>query len=399
MRIVRRLNAHHDARIGVALIARVLAHAIGHHAARLGRGGHHRAAGAHAKAVHRAPIPRVVHQLVVGRAQGWVACMATPACPVNQTLRVLNAKADGKGLGLHRHTAIKQGGKGIARAVAQGQHHVRGGEFIGSAAVLVQHSQAAQLFGGVRVVGCRGAWLVQCHIHHALLKANLPAQRDDLRAHGLHHLHQLEGADVRVRLIQNFFRCARQNKLVHHLATQVAWVFDLAVELAVRERARTAFTKLHIGLGLQQVLAPQAPGVLRALTHRLTALQHDGLEAHLRQDQCRKNATGAKAHDHGAMLHLRGCGGHRVVGHVGAGADVGVACKLGEQVGFPCGGYIHVNDIDPKQCRFACVKTALEYREVCDVSRRDAQGLGDQRRQGLGRVVQREFEFGQANHG
>ena len=204
---------------------------------------------------------------------------------------------------------------------------------------------------------------------------------------------------MRVRLIQNFFRCARQNKLVHHLATQVAWVFDLAVELAVRERARTAFTKLHIGLGLQQVLAPQAPGVLRALTHRLTALQHDGLEAHLRQDHRRKNAAGAKAHDHGALLHLRGCGGHRVVGHVGAGADVGVACKLGEQVGFPCGGYIHVNDIDPKQCRFACVKTALEYREVCDVSRRDAQGLGDQRRQGLGRVVQRELEFGQANHG
>jgi hypothetical protein len=47
------------------------------------------------------------------------------------------------------------------------------------------------------------------HVGHALLEADLAAQRDDLFAHVLHHLHQLEGADVRVRHVQDFSRCAR----------------------------------------------------------------------------------------------------------------------------------------------------------------------------------------------
>ncbi|HPQ97732.1 MAG TPA: hypothetical protein PLN94_19310, partial [Thiolinea sp.] len=59
-------------------------------------------------------------------------------------------------------------------------------------------------------------------------------------------LHQLEGADVRVGHIQDFFGRTGLDELVHHLAAQVARVFDLAVELAVAEGASAAFTKLHI---------------------------------------------------------------------------------------------------------------------------------------------------------
>src|SRR5690606_26475407 len=71
--IVLRRDAHHDASVGIALVARILAHAVGDHAVGLGRGGDHGAARAHAEAVHRAPIAGMVHQLVVGRAQDGVA--------------------------------------------------------------------------------------------------------------------------------------------------------------------------------------------------------------------------------------------------------------------------------------------------------------------------------------
>ena len=54
--IVLRRDADDDAGVGVALVARVLAHAVGDDAALLGRGGDHRAARAHAEAVDRAAV-------------------------------------------------------------------------------------------------------------------------------------------------------------------------------------------------------------------------------------------------------------------------------------------------------------------------------------------------------
>ena len=60
-------------------------------------------------------------------------------------------------------------------------------------------------FSTVRPRTCRPPGLVfNQHVGHALLKADLAAQRNDLLAQVLHHLDQLEGADVRVRLEQNF---------------------------------------------------------------------------------------------------------------------------------------------------------------------------------------------------
>ncbi len=52
----RGVDADHDAGVGVALVARVLAHAVGDDAARLGGRRDHRAAGAHAEAVDRAAV-------------------------------------------------------------------------------------------------------------------------------------------------------------------------------------------------------------------------------------------------------------------------------------------------------------------------------------------------------
>ena len=134
---------------------------------------------------------------------------------------MLDAKTDGKRLGLHGHAALVQHGKCVARAVAQRHHHVVGTQLGGLARGLVQHLQAAQ------VAGFTGAF--DDHVRHALLKADLAAQRNDLLAQVFDHLHQLEGADVRVGDVQNLFGRTGFDELVHHFAAQVARVLDLAV--------------------------------------------------------------------------------------------------------------------------------------------------------------------------
>ena len=106
--IVRRRDADHDAGVGIALVARILAHAVGDDAARLRGRGDHRAARAHAEAVDRAAVRAVMHQLVVGRAEQRVAGVLAEAAAVDQRLRMLDAEADGEGLRLDRDAARVQ---------------------------------------------------------------------------------------------------------------------------------------------------------------------------------------------------------------------------------------------------------------------------------------------------
>lgn len=267
----------------------------------------------------------MVHQLVIGRAQQLVAGVLAQPRAVNQALRVFNAETHREGFGFHVDAAFVQHADGVARTVAQRQHHVVGAQLVIGSIVQVLHGEAAHLP------------IFDQHVTHALLKPHLAAQRDDLFAHVFHHLDQFEGADMRFADQQNFGWCASLDELGHDLAAQMARVLDLAVKLAVGKGAGAAFTKLHIGFGVQNLFAPQAPGVLGAFADLFAALQDDGFKPHLCQQQGRKNSAGAKTNHHGPHGR-RGIGmGHRVVVLVRRGPDVRVGFELLEQTRFQFG--------------------------------------------------------------
>ena len=112
-----------------------------------------------------------------------------------------------------------------------------------------------------------------------------PPSASIVRAHAFDHRHQAERADMRLGDVEDFLRRAGLDELGQHLAAEVMRVLDLAVELAVGERAGAAFAELHVRFRIEHRLAPQAPGVLGALAHHLAALEDDRTEAHLRQHQ------------------------------------------------------------------------------------------------------------------
>jgi len=233
---------------------------------------------------------------------------------------------------------------------------------------------------------------------------------------------------VRVRHVQDFGRRAGGDEFLHHLAAQVARVADLAVELAVGKGAGTAFAELHVAFRVELLLAPQAPGVLGAFAHGLAALQHDGLEPHLRQHQRRQHAAGAKAHHHRALtLKLPKIGrGLRdeAVGHVRGRSDVRVLVKARQQGGLvDAGGQRDIDDVDRQQLGLARVEAAFEDGELGNGLGGNAQRLGGQPGQRGNRVGHRgavglgftggiggaavfhrqggqgKFEFGQSHHG
>jgi hypothetical protein len=147
----------------------------------------------------------------------------------------------------------------------------------------------------------------------------------------------------------------------------------------------------------------QAPGVLRAAAHVLAALQHQWLQAHLRQDERGKQAARPEAHHHRAQAAAaaagRGLADDAVAG-VGCGPQVSVARRArqhGRVVTRSAQGEVErVDELDiglaPR------VVAAAEDLDVAD------SGIGqpEPRQHRLAerrlRVVERQAQFGDAQH-
>ena len=108
------VQGHNQPAVGVALVAGMLAHAIGHHPAFFRRCPHHKSTGTHAEAINAASVLGVVHQLVLGCSQTRMASRLPPAGCVNQMLRMLNPHAHGKRFALQLHTDLLQHFKAVS---------------------------------------------------------------------------------------------------------------------------------------------------------------------------------------------------------------------------------------------------------------------------------------------
>ncbi len=173
-------------------------------------------------------------------------------------------------------------------------------------------------------------------------------------------------------------RRAGAHELVHHLAAVELRILDLAVELAVGEQARPALAKLHVGFGRQDLLAPQRPGVLRSAPHIAAALEHDGLEPHLREQQRGKQPAGTEADRRcGRSVRRRRRLGDRVIGGVGREADLAILREALEHCRLV--GDLHVDDADEEDAGvfLARVVAAFEQREFEQLRIADLQAFDD----------------------
>jgi len=118
---ILRPHPGHQRGVGVGAAAGVQAHAVGHHAARLRRRGHHRAARAHAKGIHPPPA-RAGGQLILPRRQGRVPGGLVVQAGIYVALQVLNTHPNGERLCFQYHPGVGRLAEGIPRRVPAGQH-------------------------------------------------------------------------------------------------------------------------------------------------------------------------------------------------------------------------------------------------------------------------------------
>ena len=312
---------------------------------------------------------------------------------VDDRLRMLDAVADRERLGLHVDAAGVQHREGVARAVTE-----RDDDMVGADLLARGQRHAAHLALAI------GAGLDQ-QVGDLLLEADLAAQALDLGPDLDDHAHQAEGADVRLADVEDLLGRAGLDELRQHLAGEEARVGDLAVELAVGEGAGATLAELDIRFGVQDALAPQAPGVLGPFADLLAALQHDRPQAHLGQDQRDEDAAGAKADDHRTRPLAGVEVGRRMADELVAGVrrrlDVGVAAVALQQRGLGGGvADLAVDGIDQDhRGLLARVIAALEDGEGAELRVGDAEPLQDGGAQGLLGVVEGQAEFVDADHG
>jgi len=325
------------------------------------------------------PPGHVMHQAVFGGAD--LGDGAAKTRPVDHALGMLDAKPQGKRLGIDGDAAVMQHLECVAGAVPRRQHHMIGFDLL---ARFQRHTAQLPVF--------------DFQAGELAAKTILPAQLLDGLAQTFHHGDQAEGADMGMGLGENFLGRAGLDEFVQHLAAQVAWILDLAVELAVAEGARAALAELDIGFGIEHRTAPQAPGVFGAFAHRLAALQDDGAEAGLGQDQGGEQAARPRAHHQRAGKGPGRRMGREAILHVGAGAYRRLTREPPQQRGLV--GDLGIDRINISDGRaVARVVTALEDMKALQRRGIDLQPPDDGGPQRLGRVVERKFDIGQAQHG
>ena len=193
---------------------------------------------------------------------------------------------------------------------------------------------------------------------------------------------------------EDFLRGAGFDELGEELAGKMSRILDAGIELAVGEGAGAALAELDIGLGVENAAAPEGPGVLGALADGLAALEDERPKTHLGEGEGGHQATGAGADDDGPAARGGDVDGETVAG-VGGGAEAGEARENGGLVAE--GDVDGVDEVDRRAA--AGVVGSAGDGEAEEVVGGDGKTGQHRVAEGVGRVVQGQFEFGQAEHG
>src|ERR1044072_4571218 len=307
----------------------------------------------------------------------------TIATAVDQRLRMLDAHAYRERLRLDHDAARVQYLESVARAVADREHHV-----IGRHMRPVGQHHAADAAMALRAF--------DIEIVDAAAEAIFAAERLDLLAQAFDDRHQPEGPDVRLGDIQNLFRSAGLDEFGQHLAASVLRVLDLAVQLAVGERAGAALTELHVRFRIEHGLAPQAPGVLGALAHDFAAFQDDRAKARLGKHQRGEEPARPCADHHRPRRRWRRVGPEPIA-RIGRDCDVAVAFQALEQRRLVL--HLDIQRVDQRDRGFlARIDAAPEQRKAEQLGRRDAEPLQQRGFDGTVGARERQLQFGQAQH-
>ena len=126
---------------------------------------------------------------------------------------------------------------------------------------------------------------------------------DNLLAQRFHHSTQLIGANMRLRINQNFFRRSCLGKPFQNRFRKR--IFRIRSQLAIRKRAGAALAELDVRRRIELSRFLKMLHCGNALIHACSALYQQRTQTRARQIKCREQARRTRAHHHRALVILR----------------------------------------------------------------------------------------------
>ena len=277
---VRRIQCHQQRGVGIFSIPVGIAHAVGHHPTLLRGRSHHEAPGTHTEGIYRLGI-QMLRQLIVRRGQRRAdhAVLGSVDIP----LLVFNPNAHGEGLGLHGDAGLLQHGEGIPGAVADGQHHMAGGDYL---PLCRPHP------------GNRAPFQHQPGDLSA--EAHLAPQRENPLPKILHHFQQHIRTHMGLGVVENLLPGTGLHKLLQNPAD--SGVVHPGVQLAVGEGAGSPLAELDIAGRIQLPGGEKLLHLFMPGQGILPPFQHQRFQAGHGKNQRREHSGRAEAHHHRAVL-------------------------------------------------------------------------------------------------
>ncbi len=355
-RIRKVLGVERNEQGGVRIfsVPRRKAHTVGRDAAGLRGRRDHKATGAHTEGIRRAAVRQVAGELIIRGRKLRPARLAVLG-KVDLRLRMLDPRAHGKGLRLHRNLHFGQPAEGIARAVAHGQYQRIAGKLRFLAVLTVDRAREPAVFGSKP--------------RQLRAEADLAAQRLDAPPQILHDLKQHIRSDVGLGVIEDLLLRARADELLQH--PPAALVFRAGVQLSVGKGSGAALAELYVRFRVERAAVPEGLHLFPALRRGLAAFQNDRAQSRHGKHQCREHPRRAEAGDDRPFFALR-------VRHVIAvrlfPRDLRTAAAA--QNGALPAAERHVDRVDPAQLRLLPrVQRTPEDLQGGDVRRLHPQAL------------------------
>ena len=273
------INQHR--RVGIFLIARIFAHAVGNHMPRQACRRHHCSPRTHTERINRTPARQMRRKLVVRRPEiRRTDVFFTVLRQIDVFLFMFNSHPDRKRFLRHIKPVLKQHLKRIARRMSERQNQRVRRNFITCAVRPLHHRrcQPPHIF--------RPGFFLQFQINQRFIKTVFAAKRRNPPPDISDHRRQFVRADMRLGEIQNFLRRARRNKCFQHFGREFVF-FNSGHQFAIGKSPRAAFAELHVCPFAEFAGFPKTAHRPLPFADRRPALQHNRLGARLCQTQRR----------------------------------------------------------------------------------------------------------------
>ena len=233
----------------------MIAHAVGHYSALLGRCDYNLSSRTHAESIHAPAAAAAVIKLIIGCRKSQLRRRSTVLGYIYHFLGMFDSNPYGKRLGGHVNALLPHPSEGVSCAVSYSKY----GRLTVKGAAVGKADSFKPAF-------------IQAYSVCTAAEPDFPSKALDFLTYVLYHISEYIRTYMRLLPVKNIFRSSCPCKLLQNLS--YAWILDSRSQLAVAEGSGTSLSELHVAFRVKLSLFPEVLHGRRSFIHVTAPFQY-----------------------------------------------------------------------------------------------------------------------------